>query len=52
MYIKSTNDNLLFDSESKIEVDSLGKVLNLCKSKEWTESHQNFIKKNKPRSEL
>lgn len=45
MYIKSTNDNLLFDSESKIEVDSLGKVLNLCKSKEWTKSHQNFIKK-------
>ena len=52
MYIKSTNDNLLFNSESKIEVDSLGKVLNLCKSKEWTKSHQNFIKKNKPRSEL
>ena len=45
MYIKSTNDNLLFDSESEIEVDSLGKVLNLCKSKEWTKSHQNFIKK-------
>lgn len=45
MYIKTTNDNLLFDSESKIEVDSLGKVLNLCKSKKWTKSHQNFIKK-------